>query len=84
MRAAALRWSRRNMLGWRPAGSLSGAGRNADGMGKSGLKAIGVLLTLRRHSKRHANWTLSIAILSTLVTIGLFALYLMQDTPEFP
>ena len=51
---------------------------------KSGLKAIGVLLTLRRHSKRHANWTLSIAILSTLVTIGLFALYLMQDTPEFP
>jgi hypothetical protein len=53
-------------------------------MGKSGLKNIGVLLTLRRHSKRHANWTLSIAILSTLVTIGLFALYLMQDTPEFP
>jgi hypothetical protein len=53
-------------------------------MGKSGFKTIGVLLTLRRHSKRHANWTLSIAIFSTLVTIGLFALYLMQDTPEFP
>ena len=53
-------------------------------MGNSGLKAIGVLLALRRHSKRHSNWTLSIAILSTLVTIGLFALYLMQETPEFP
>jgi hypothetical protein len=47
-------------------------------MGKSGLKAIGVLLTLRRHR------TLSFAIISTVVTIGLFALYLMQDTPEFP
>jgi hypothetical protein len=52
-------------------------------MGNSGFKAI-VLLTLRRHSKRHASWTLSIAILATLVTVGLFVLYLMQDTPEFP
>jgi hypothetical protein len=61
-----------------------GRGTDADRMGKSGLKAIDLLLTLRRHSRRHANWTLSIAILSTLVTIGLFALYLMQETPEFP
>jgi hypothetical protein len=72
------------MLEWRLAGSLSGAEWNAGRMGNSGLKAIGVLLALRRHSKRHSNWTLSIAILSTLVTIGLFALYLMQETPEFP
>jgi len=53
-------------------------------MAKSGLKAIIALLTLKRHSKRHGNWTLSIAVVSTLVTIGLFALYLMQETPEFP
>lgn len=53
-------------------------------MGKSALKAIGVLLALGRRSKQHANWTLSIAVLSTLVTIGLVALYLMRETPEFP
>lgn len=51
-------------------------------MGKSGLKAV--LLTLRRHSRRRANWTLSVAIVSTLVTIGLVTLYLMQETAEFP
>jgi hypothetical protein len=53
-------------------------------VGKSGLKAARALLALRRQSKRHANWSLSIAIFSTLVTIGLVALYLMQETTEFP
>jgi hypothetical protein len=53
-------------------------------MGKSGFKAIAALLTSRRRSKRPQNWTLTIAILSTLVTIAIVALYLMQDTPEFP
>ncbi len=53
-------------------------------MGKSGLKAARLLLALRRYSKWHANWTLSIAIFSTLVTIGLVALYLIQETAEFP
>ena len=53
-------------------------------MPRIGFKAVRALLTLRRHSRRHANWTLSIAIFSTLVTIGLVALYLMQETPEFP
>jgi hypothetical protein len=53
-------------------------------MGTSGFKAIGVLLALRRRAKRHAHWTLSIAVLSTLVTVGLFALYLMRETPELP
>jgi hypothetical protein len=53
-------------------------------MRKIGFKAFGTLLTLRRHSRRHINWTLSIAVFSTLVTIGLVALYLMQETPEFP
>ena len=53
-------------------------------MRKIGFKAVGTFRILRRHSRRHANWTLSIAVLSTLVTIGLVALYLMQETPEFP
>ena len=53
-------------------------------MGNTGFKAIGVLLALMRRSKRRTNWTLSIAIFSTLVAIGLFAIYLMQGTPEFP
>jgi hypothetical protein len=53
-------------------------------MGKSGLKTARALLALGRYSKRRANWTLSIAIASTLITIGLVALYLMQATPEFP
>ena len=53
-------------------------------MRKIGFKAVGTLLTLRRHSRRHANWTLSVAVFSTLVTIGLVALYLMREAPEFP
>jgi hypothetical protein len=77
-------WIRPNMLGSQLPGYSLGAGRSAGRMGKSAFKAIGVLLALRRHSKQHANWTLSIAVLSTLVTVGLFALYLMRETPEFP
>jgi predicted RND superfamily exporter protein len=53
-------------------------------MGNTGFKVIAVLLALGRHSKRHVNFPLSIAIFSTLVTIGLVALYLMHETPEFP
>jgi len=50
-------------------------------MGKSGLKAR---LAPRRQSRRHGNWTLSVAVLATLVTIGLFAIYLTLEAPEFP
>ena len=53
-------------------------------MRKIGFKAIATLLTLGRHSKRRANWTVSIAVFSTLVTIALVVLYLMQETPELP
>jgi uncharacterized membrane protein (DUF485 family) len=52
-------------------------------MRKIGFKAFAAIFTAGRHSKRHANWTLSIAIVSTLVTIGLIALYIMQATSEF-
>jgi hypothetical protein len=53
-------------------------------MGKSGLKAARALVALGRHSKRRGNWTLSIAIFSTLITIGLVAIYLMQEAVELP
>jgi hypothetical protein len=53
-------------------------------MAKSGLKAVRALMVLGRRSKHHVNWTLSVAIFSTLVTIGLVAIYLMQETAEFP
>jgi Tfp pilus assembly protein PilX len=53
-------------------------------MGRSGIRAISELLALRRHARRHANWTLSVALISTLVTITLIALYLMQAAPELP
>ena len=53
-------------------------------MGKSGLKAVRALMAVGRHPKRHASWTLSVAIFSTLITIGLVALYLMQETTELP
>ena len=53
-------------------------------MGKSGLKAVRALMVLGRHPKRYASWTLSVAIFSTLVTIGLVALYLMHETTELP
>ena len=53
-------------------------------MGKSGLKAVRALMALGRHPKRHASWTLPVAIFSTLITIGLVALYLMQETTELP
>jgi hypothetical protein len=53
-------------------------------MRRIGFKAIGALLAFRRHSRRHVNWTLTAAIVSTLVTLGLVALYLMHERLEFP
>ena len=53
-------------------------------MGKSGLKAVRALMALGRHPKRRTNWTLSVAIFSTLITIGLVAIYLMLETTELP
>ena len=52
-------------------------------MRRIAFKAIAAILTAGRHSRRHVNWTLSIAIFSTIVTVGLIALYLMHETPEF-
>lgn len=53
-------------------------------MEKSGLKAVRALIALGRPPKRHGSWTLPLAIFSTLITVGLVALYLMQATTELP
>jgi|GEM_PF-7089756 len=47
-------------------------------MRKAGFKALVALLTTGRYSRGHVNWTLAIAIFSSIVTIGLVVLYFMQ------
>jgi hypothetical protein len=47
-------------------------------MRKIGFKALIAILTIGRHSKKHVDWTLAIAIFSTIVTVGLIALYVWQ------
>ncbi len=46
-------------------------------MRKTGFKALVTLLTAGRQQGR-VNWTLSIAVFSSIVTIGLVVLYVMQ------
>jgi hypothetical protein len=52
-------------------------------MRKIGLKALTAVLTIGRHSKKHIDWTLAIAIFSTIVTLSLITLYILQDSGEF-
>jgi hypothetical protein len=51
-------------------------------MRKIGLKALTAILTVGRRSKRHVDWTLAVAIFSTIVTLGLVALYVWQGSNE--
>ncbi len=51
-------------------------------MRKIGYKALTVILTAGRRSSKHIDWTLAIAIFSTIVTIGLIALYVLQGRTE--
>ncbi|OIQ77456.1 hypothetical protein GALL_408480 [mine drainage metagenome] len=51
-------------------------------MRKIGFKALTAILTIGRCSKNHVDWTLAIAIFSTIVTIGLIALYVLQDRAD--
>ena len=51
-------------------------------MRKIGLKALVAILTVGRRSKRHLDWTLAVAIFSTIVTLGLIALYVFQGRTE--
>jgi hypothetical protein len=52
-------------------------------MRKIGFKALAAILTIGRHSRRHIDWTLAIAIFSTIVTVGLVTLYIWQGRTEF-
>jgi hypothetical protein len=53
-----------------------------DQMRKIGLKAMAAILTVGRRSKKHVDWTLAVAIFSTIVTIGLVALYIWQGRTD--
>jgi hypothetical protein len=48
-----------------------------------GFKALTAVVTIGRHSKKHIDWTLAITIFSTLVTLSLIALYILQDSGDF-
>jgi hypothetical protein len=48
-------------------------------MRKINYKALAALLTIGRGSKKHVDWTLAIAMLSTVVTIGLVLLYVLKS-----
>jgi hypothetical protein len=52
-------------------------------MRKIGLKALTAVVTIGRRSKKHVDWTLVIAIFSTIVTLSLVALYVLQDSGDF-
>ncbi|HLX14755.1 MAG TPA: hypothetical protein VKS24_06060 [Bradyrhizobium sp.] len=52
-------------------------------MRKIGLKALVAILTIGRRSRKHFDWTLAIAIFSTIVTVGLVALYIWQSRTAF-
>jgi hypothetical protein len=52
-------------------------------MRKMGFKALTAILTIGRRSKEHIDWTLAIAVFSTIVTIALIAFYFLQDSAEF-
>ncbi len=52
-------------------------------MRKMGFKALTAILTIGRRSRKHVDWTLAIAIFSTIVTVALIALYFLQDRADF-
>ena len=54
-----------------------------DKMRKIGFKALAAILTVGSRSKKHVDWTLTIAIFSTIVTLSLIALYFLQGSGDF-
>jgi len=52
-------------------------------MRKTGFKAMATILMIGRRSKNHVDWTMVIAIFSTVVTLSLIALYVFQDSADF-
>jgi hypothetical protein len=51
-------------------------------MRRIGLKALTAILTMGRRSKRRVDWTLLITLFSTIVTVALVALYLLDRFGE--
>jgi hypothetical protein len=51
-------------------------------MRKINYKALMAILTIGRRSKKKIDWTLAIAIFSTVVTVGLILLYVWQGRPD--
>jgi hypothetical protein len=51
-------------------------------MRKINYKAVMAILTIGRRSKKNVDWTLAIAIFSTMVTVGLILLYVWQGQPD--
>jgi hypothetical protein len=52
-------------------------------MRKVGFKALAAISTFGRRSKKHVDWTMVIAVFSTIVTLSLIALYVFQDSVDF-
>jgi hypothetical protein len=51
-------------------------------MRRINYKALMAILTIGRRSKKNIDWTLAIAIFSTVVTVGLILLYVWQGRPD--
>ncbi len=47
-------------------------------MRKINYKALTAILSIGRRSKKQIDWTLTIAIFSTIVTVGLVLLYVLN------
>jgi hypothetical protein len=54
------------------------AWRRETAMRKIGLKALTAILTIGRYSRRHVDWTWTITVFSTFVTVALVALYVLD------
>jgi hypothetical protein len=52
-------------------------------MRKMGFKALTAILTIGRRSKEHVDWTLAIAVFSTIVTVALITFYFLQNSADF-
>jgi hypothetical protein len=52
-------------------------------MRKVVFKALTAVSMIGRGSKMHVDWTLAIAIFSTIVTLSLIALYFLLDSGDF-
>jgi hypothetical protein len=51
-------------------------------MRKIGFKALTAILAIGQRSRKHVDWTLAIAIFSTVVTAGVIALYFLRSGPD--